>query len=108
MAQRQSVSILPKNVLFQLHERLIDSNFGSYSEHSAWLLSLGFSISKSAIHRYGIENEAQIRLNFTAMDKSSDELRMRCLELAERLSGKCSNELLFKRAEELLNWVRIR
>lgn len=107
MASRKHVSVLPNEILQQLHMRLVASNFSEYSDHSAWLLSLGFSISKSAIHRYGVENEEQIRLDFSATDKSSDELRMRCLELAERLTGKCSNEVLFKKAEELLSWVRI-
>jgi hypothetical protein len=106
MAPRNLISVLPSDVLLQLHIRLVDSNFGEYSEHSVWMLSLGYEISKSSIHRYGMENEEQIRLSVSASDKSSDEIRLRCLELAERLIGASDNDSLFKKADELLNWVR--
>lgn len=105
MAPRNLVSVLPSDVLLQLHMRLIDSNFGEYSEHAVWLLSLGYKISKSSIHRYGMENEEQIRLSVLAPDRSSDEIRLRCLELAERLIGASDSDSLFKKADELLNWV---
>lgn len=105
MAQRQLVSTLPKDVLSQLHQRLIDSNFGDYSGHSDWLASLGFSISKSAIHRYSLANEVQIRLSLPAAKESDEGIRMRCLEMAERMVGTNDKVILFKQANEFLGWV---
>lgn len=85
MPRRSLITNLPKDVRLQLHQRLIDSNFSDYVEHSDWLLSLGYEISKSSINRYCLENADQIRLSVSVSEKSSKEIRLRCLELAERL-----------------------
>lgn len=107
MAKRHAVSLLSKEVLLQLHQRIVDSNFGNYSEHSNWLKSLGFSISKSSIHRYGMDNKDQICQSVAGHNKTSDEMRMRCLELAHRMVGGNDSEALFEQADVLLRWVRI-
>lgn len=53
MSRRSAIFDLPQEVREELSERLISSGFGGYEGLSDWLADKGFSISKSAIHRYG-------------------------------------------------------
>lgn len=111
MAKRQAVLSLPNEVLIKLHQRLVDSNFGEYSEHSEWLLALGYSISKSTLHRYAKDHEYKIRSANRAldtvdgMDSQRMDIRMRCLEVASNSVTDGDFDLLIKKAEELFCWV---
>lgn len=53
MAQRSQISQLPPEVRSSLDQRLIGSGFSGYRELSEWLNEQGWSLSKSALHRYG-------------------------------------------------------
>ena len=105
MAPRSLISILPQDIRLQLHQRLVDSNMGDFEYHSEWLETLGHSISKSAIHRYVEENEKIIRQS-VEMDKFFIDIRMRCLEVSSSFAEGDFDQL-FKKADELLNWVKL-
>lgn len=53
------VTGVPKELLDELHARLVDSNFSNYEEHTQWLndqlneQNIRLKISKSALHRHG-------------------------------------------------------
>lgn len=53
MAKRKRVHQLPEPVQDQLHQQLIQRGFAGYEELASWLKSIGYDISKSALHRYG-------------------------------------------------------
>jgi len=53
MPKRSFFYALPANIQHELRERLIDSGFGNYEGHSAWLKSIGYTVSKSALHKFG-------------------------------------------------------
>jgi hypothetical protein len=56
MSQRSSIfTTLPIKVRRQLDRRLIRNGFSGYAALTAWLNSLGYPISKSALNRYGVE-----------------------------------------------------
>jgi hypothetical protein len=106
MGKRMSVIALPKEVLDELRLRLMQSNFSNYEEHSTWLASKGFSISKSAIHRYATEYATSV---MSAKDVGASlspvEARLRCLEVAATLNQSSSSAELIKHADDLLKWV---
>ncbi|MBI3902928.1 MAG: DUF3486 family protein [Nitrosomonadales bacterium] len=111
MTQRNSCSTLPKDIRFQLHQRIVDSEFGDYSAHSDWLESLGYSISRSSIHRYVMDNEEEIRRSVSERSALSEDekfiidIRMRCLEVSSGFA-EGDFDLLFKKGEVVLNWVK--
>ena len=106
MGKRMSVITLPKEVLDDLRQRLIQSGFSSYEAHSAWVTSKGFPISKSAIHRYATEYATSV---MSAQDGDTSlspfEARLRCLEVASTLNQSSSSAELIKHADDLLKWV---
>jgi len=57
MPKKSSVSALPAEVKEWLDKALVESNFSGYEALSEALSERGFSISKSAVHRYGSEFE---------------------------------------------------
>jgi len=57
MPKKSSVSALPAEVKEWLDKALVESNFSGYEALSEALAEKGFSISKSAVHRYGSEFE---------------------------------------------------
>jgi hypothetical protein len=59
MARRSSVYDLPQAVRDELNARLVQRGFGGYSELRDWLTEQGFQISRSAVHRYGVELETE-------------------------------------------------
>ena len=107
MARTFSVSKLPASTLQDLRHRIANSDFSDYESHAAWLKELGYTISKSSIHRYAIEQEASIKSEDHVHD-SSVEARLRCLEVASRLAGEHTSESLIQTANELLKWVYTR
>ncbi|MGB3208669.1 MAG: DUF3486 family protein [Crinalium sp.] len=60
MPRRSSVNQLPEEFKSELDQRLISTEFSNYQGLADWLLEQGFSISRSAIHRYGQEFEKQL------------------------------------------------
>lgn len=111
MPPRLAVLSLPNDVLIKLHQRLVESNFSDYHEHSDWLREQGHLISKSSLHRYSIDNEHKIRSStfaissFDGLDNQRIDIRMRCLELASRSVPDDNFESLTSKAEELFCWV---
>lgn len=59
MARRSSVFDLPQEVRDELNARLVQSGFGGYEDLAEWLRGQGFQISRSAVHRYGQDLEAE-------------------------------------------------
>jgi hypothetical protein len=54
------VAALPAEVKTWLDQSLVESNFSGYESLSAELESRGYSIGKSALHRYGSEFEVKL------------------------------------------------
>lgn len=53
MAPRPKVLTLPAEVRAELDARLVANGFGDYVALSEWLESQGYTIGKSALHKYG-------------------------------------------------------
>jgi hypothetical protein len=60
MPPRSKVTALPAEVKTWLDQSLVESNFSGYESLSAELESRGYSIGKSALHRYGSEFEVKL------------------------------------------------
>lgn len=107
MARTFSVSKLPESILQDLRHRIAHADFSNYESHAVWLKELGYTISKSSIHRYAMEQEASIKGDALVSD-TSVETRLRCLEIASRLAGEHTSESLIQTANELLKWAYTR
>ena len=53
MPPRSTVDLLPSEVRKELDHRLMESAFGGYEGHAAWLAESGHTVSTSALKRYG-------------------------------------------------------
>lgn len=71
MARRSSIDGLPEEVRRWLERTLADSNFSGYQALEEMLQERGYSISKSAIHRYG----QRIERRFAAIKASTEAAR---------------------------------
>ena len=60
MPARSRVRQLPADIRSELNAKLIDGGFADYSGLADWLAERGFSVSRSAVHRYGAELERRI------------------------------------------------
>ncbi|MBW4648926.1 MAG: DUF3486 family protein [Kastovskya adunca ATA6-11-RM4] len=60
MPRRSTILQLPEEIRLDLDRRLISGGFSNYQGLAEWLNERGFSISKSAIHRYGKEFQEQL------------------------------------------------
>lgn len=58
MPKTATLFSLPKEILKELHQRLKQSGYTQFIELSDWLKSLGYNISKSALHRYAVKLKA--------------------------------------------------
>lgn len=72
MGRASSIDLLPVEVRHWLERALADSNFTGYQQLEELLAERGFSISKSAIHRYG----QKIERRFAAIKASTEAARM--------------------------------
>lgn len=72
MARRSTIDGLPEDVRRWLERALAESNFSGYQALEELLRDKGFSISKSAIHRYG----QKIERRFAAIKASTEAARM--------------------------------
>lgn len=102
MARRSKVSGLPTEVLDDLNSQLVQRGFSGYEELAAWLKSLGFDISKSALHRHGSELEAEFA------EAMADARRTRALARAARESGDGEDGALLEAASEIIQDKLIR
>lgn len=101
-----SIRALPKEILDELHQRLLDDDFSYYADHVGWLKEAGFTISKSTLHRYVQEHQTSI-MSAQAGESTllAVEVRLRCLEVAAKLPEPESAQKLLKQADELLRWI---
>jgi len=104
MARSFRVNGLPPGILVQLRQRLIASQFSQYAQHAAWLQEQGFSVSKSAIHRFAVANAANLQTVDEGRGKMDVETRLRCLDIASRQTANEAETLA--RADAFLRWVR--
>lgn len=105
MPRSTSINSLPAELQDQLRVRLLATGFAQFEEHSEWLRREGFSISKSAIHRYATAHATAIMAQQrTDSSLSLVESRIRCLEIASSLAPSTTADLM-RDAEELLKWV---
>lgn len=99
---------LPQPIRKELMDRLVQNGFSEYEKISEWLKELGYDISKSAIHRFGVQFKSERgdfrseELNEITGDAATmRDLRMRCIEAAA-FSGE--NNVL-DLAQTYLDWV---
>lgn len=59
MPRRSAIFELPPEVRERLNARLVEAGFGDYQALADWLAEQGYQISRSAVHRYGQELEAE-------------------------------------------------
>lgn len=71
MPPRSKVACLPKSVKTWLDKALAENNFSDYEALANELSSQGFSISKSALHRYGQDFESKL----SALKMASEQAR---------------------------------
>lgn len=96
MAPRSKVSLLPAEIQDDLNAQLIQRGFHGYEELSSWLKSLGYDISKSALHRHGSELEAEFD------EAMADARRTRALAKAAKQSGEENDGSLLEAASEII------
>jgi len=72
MPRRSNIDSLPNDVRHWLERALTDSNFSGYCQLEEMLAERGYSISKSAIHRYG----QKIERRFAAIKASTEAARI--------------------------------
>lgn len=60
MPRPSKCDLLPEEVKTQLNQKLVEQAFSRYEDLSEWLDTIGYEISKSAIHRYGKEFKSQL------------------------------------------------
>ena len=71
MPPRSKVASLPKTVKAWLDKALAENSFSEYESLAAELSAQGFSISKSALHRYGQDFESKL----SALKMASEQAR---------------------------------
>lgn len=71
MPPRSKVASLPKTVKAWLDKALAENSFSEYETLAAELSAQGFSISKSALHRYGQDFESKL----SALKMASEQAR---------------------------------
>lgn len=96
MPPRSKVASLPKAVKAWLDKALAENGFSEYESLAAELSAQGFSISKSALHRYGQDFESRL----SALRISSEQARA-VVEAAPDDEGSV-NEALMRFVQEHL------
>lgn len=86
MARRSAVDKLPPELRDELTAKIVENAFGDYAGLSAWLAEKGCFISRSALHRFGADLEAEF-------DSAMQDAR-RSIELARamRTSGNSDDD----------------
>lgn len=103
MPPRSKVKALPAVVLDEFNAKLIERGFTGYEELAAWLKSIGYDISKSALHRHGSALEAEFD------EAMADARRTRALARAARQSGDEHDDSMLAAASEIMqdNLLRV-
>ncbi|OEC55632.1 DUF3486 family protein [Pseudomonas sp. AP42] len=96
MPPRSKVASLPKSVKTWFDKALVENNFSDYEALAEELASRGFSISKSALHRYGQDFESKL----SALKMASEQARA-VVEAAPDEEGSV-NEALMRFVQEHL------
>ena len=74
MPQRSSIARLPSDVQSALEARLVKQGFGDYSALAEWLADQGYQISRSAVHRHGVQLERRLK-QIQASTQAAESLR---------------------------------
>lgn len=98
--RKASISRLPAGIREGLVARFHASGFCDYDAHAEWLRSVGYDISKSAVHRFGQQIEAE---GISPERLAIIQLRLRCLEVAA--SANPGSPDVKEKADELVEWV---
>jgi len=103
MARRSKVDALPPAILDEFNARLIASGFSGYEGFAEWLKSMGYDISKSALHRHGSALEAEFD------EAMADARRTRALAKAARQSGDENDDAMLSAASTIMqdNLLRV-
>lgn len=103
MARRSKVDALPTEILDEFNARLVASGFSGYEGFSEWLKSMGYNISKSALHRHGSALEAEFE------EAMADARRTRALARAARESGDENDDAMLSAASSIMqdNLLRV-
>lgn len=70
MPPRSSIYQLSEEHRAELDKRLVESGFANYTELTDWLRSNGYQISRSALHRYGSELEADFERTMAEVQRT--------------------------------------
>jgi hypothetical protein len=77
MARRAAVDRLPTDIRDELTEKLVANGFSDYTALAEWLAEKGHAISRSALHRFGADLEAEF--------ESATQDARRSIELARAM-----------------------
>lgn len=114
MPRASTLYTLPETVRDELLQRRAEFKAWTLVDHIEWLKEAGYRISRSALNRYFIEQDSAAS-QAKVLDQEADQegrahalslMRLRCLEVASRLSESSSKEELLSNARDLLNWVQ--
>jgi len=105
MGRKSTIKYLPKQVLSELNQRLMDSEFSSWDDHTQWLLSQGYAVHRSSLHRYGVA--AKARHEQEKDNPAHAQARTLCLEIAAAQCENASPAELIAYADQLLKWVSV-
>jgi len=105
MGRKSAVKYLPKQVVSELNQRLIDSDFSDWTAHVQWLLSQGYSVTYSSLQRYGVAAKAKHEQEKDNLAQT--EARTLCLEIAAAQCENASPAELIAYADQLLKWVGV-
>lgn len=75
MPKRSTVYALPDEVRENLNARLVGAGFGGYEDLADWLAGEGYQISKSALHRYGQDLQADFDAAMSDVRKTTELAR---------------------------------
>lgn len=105
------VDTLPADVRQALAKKIVSNGYAQYEEVVAWLKSMGYKTSKTALHRFGQELKARrgdpVTEALAVMSAPSGEmldLRMRCVEAAVA-AGQAD---VLQAAQTYFEWVNLR
>lgn len=108
MSKPSVIDVMPAPIRAALMQRIIDDGYGNYLAISVWLKEQGFTLSKSALHRFGKElKDMRTETHLDALRRTIDrsdalvDLRMRCLESATASEPHDA----FGAAKRYLEWV---
>lgn len=105
MSRPRFISNLSRNLLDELHAKLIDSDFSNFDDLEAWLTSIGHKTSKSAIHRYAQDYRYLIlRGTDPVLYDALVSQRVSAMQVASKFAS--DKDGLIDLSEQLLSWMR--